>query len=226
MSFTSLFPTNIVFNAADVLICLGAAFLLGLVLSLAYMLSGTYSKSLAVSLVIMPMVIQSIILFVNQNFGAALAVGGIFALMNFRSAAGTAREISAVFCSVAIGITVGMGYVLYAAILTVALGLVIVLLGLTPFGEKAGLDRTLKILIPESLDYTGVFDEPLKAYTRKYSLEIVRTTNMGSMYELYYKVTLKDLRKEKEMMDALRERNGNLPITCAVTMTKGKKEEL
>lgn len=224
MVFSSLFPTNIVFNAGDVLICLGAAFLLGLVLSVAYMFSGTYSKSLAISLVLIPAVIQGIVLFVNQNFGAALTVGGIFALLNFRSATGTAREISAVFCSVAIGISVGMGYVLYAAILTVALSLIMVILGLTPFGEDAGLDRVLKVLIPESLDYTGVFDDAFRTYTRKFHLEIVRTTNMGSMYELIYKVTLKDRRKEKEMMDALRERNGNLPITCAITMPK--KDEL
>ena len=224
MSFSSLFPTNIVFDATDVLICLGASLLLGLLLAVAYMFSGAYSKSMAVSLVLIPAVIQGIILFVNQNFGAALAVGGIFALMNFRSAAGTAREITAVFCSVAIGISVGMGYVVYAAILTVALGLVMVLLGLTRFGEDAGMDRVLKILIPESLDYSGVFDEVFKTYTRKYHLEVVRTTNMGSMYELRYLVTLKDRRKEKAMMDALREKNGNLPITCAITMPK--KDEL
>ncbi len=224
MSFSSLFPTNIVFDAADVMICLGASLLLGLVLAVAYMFSGAYSKSLAISLVLIPAVIQSVILFVNQNFGAALAVGGIFALMNFRSAAGTAREIVAIFCGVAVGISVGMGYVLYAAILTVVLGVVMVLLGLTPFGEDAGLDRVLKILIPESLDYTGVFDDAFKAYTRKHNLELVRTTNMGSMYELHYKVTLKNRRKEKEFMDALRERNGNLPITCAITMPK--KDEL
>ena len=224
MSFSSLFPTNIVFDAADVMICLGASLLLGLVLAVAYMFSGAYSKSLAISLVLIPAVIQSVILFVNQNFGAALAVGGIFALMNFRSAAGTAREIVAIFCGVAVGISVGMGYVLYAAILTVVLGVVMVLLGLTPFGEDAGLDRVLKILIPESLDYTGVFDDAFREYTRKSSLEIVRTTNMGSMYELRYRVTLKDRRKEKAFMDALRERNGNLPITCAITMPK--KDEL
>jgi hypothetical protein len=224
MSFSSLFPTNIVFDAADVLICLGAALLLGLLLTVAYMFSGVYSKSLAISLVLMPAIIQSVILFVNQNFGAALAVGGIFALMNFRSAAGTAREIVAIFCAVAIGISVGMGYVVYAAILTVVLGVVMVILGLTPFGEDAGLDRVLKILIPESLDYTDVFDDAFKAYTRKYNLELVRTTNMGSLYELRYRVTLKDRRKEKAFMDALRERNGNLPITCAITMPK--KDEL
>ena len=134
------------------------------------MFSGAYSKSLAVSLVLMPAIIQSVILFVNQNFGAALAVGGIFALMNFRSAAGTAREIASIFCAVAVGISVGMGYVLYAAILTVVLGAVMVVLGLTPFGEDAGLDRVLKILIPESLDYTGVFDDAFREYTRKSSL--------------------------------------------------------
>ena len=145
-------------------------------------------------------------------------------MMNFRSAAGTAREIVSIFCAVAVGISVGMGYVLYAAILTVVLGAVMVVLGLTPFGEDAGLDRVLKILIPESLDYTGVFDDAFREYTRKSSLEIVRTTNMGSMYELRYRVTLKDRRKEKAFMDALRERNGNLPITCAITMPK--KDEL
>lgn len=224
MSFNSLFPTNVTYDASTVLICLGAAVILGLVLSLAYMWSGTYSKSMAISLVLIPAVIQTVILFVNQNFGAALAIGGAFALLRFRSAPGTAREISAVFCAVAIGISTGMGYVIYAAVITVVLGVVMVVLGLTPFGEDAGLDRNLKILIPESLNYQDALDEVLKKYTRKYHLEMVRTTSMGSLYELRYTVTLKSRREEKAMMDALRERNGNLPITCAGILPK--KDEL
>lgn len=224
MTFESLFTTNLSFDMASTLICLGASLALGLVLSVAYMLSGPYSKSFVVSLVLIPAVVHVVILFVNQNFGAALAVGGTFALLRFRSAPGTAREISAVFCTLAIGITTGMGYVVYAVVITVVLGLVMVLLGLTPFGEDAGMDRALRIVIPESLDYTEVFDDVFREYTRKYHLELVRTTNMGSMYELQYYVTLKDRKKEKAFMDALRERNGNMPITCAQVMPK--KDEL
>ncbi len=224
MNFSSIFGTNISFPLITTLICIGTAVVLGLVLAAAYMLSGPYTKSFAVSVVLIPAVVQTIILFVNENFGVALAVGGTFALLRFRSAPGTAREISALFCAVAMGIAVGMGYLLYAIVITLVFGLLMIVLGLTPFGEDGGHDRTLKILIPESLDYTGVFDDALKKYTRKYTLELVRTTNMGSLYELRYTVTLKDKKKEKEMMDSLRERNGNLPITCAIVMPK--KDEL
>ncbi len=224
MNFTSIFGTAVSYPLTETLLCLGAALLLGLILSVAYMISGPYTKSFAVSLVLIPAVIETIILFVNENFGAALAVGGTFALLRFRSAPGTAREITALFCAVAMGITVGMGYLLYGVIVTVVFALVIILLGITPFGEDGGNDRTLKILIPESLDYTGVFDDIFKKYTRKFSLDLVRTTNMGSLYELRYTVTLKNKKEEKEMMDALRERNGNLPITSATVMPK--KDEL
>ena len=224
MTFESLFATNLSFDMASTLICFGAALLLGLVLSVAYMLSGPFSKSFAVSLVLVPAVVQVVIMFVNQNFGAALAVGGTFALMRFRSAPGTAREIAALFCTMAIGISTGMGYIVYAIVITVILGAVMVLLGLTPFGEDAGLDRSLKILIPESLDHTEVFEDVLRTYTRKYHLELIRTTNMGAMYELRYYVTLKNRKNEKEFVDALRERNGNMPIVCAQVMPK--KDEL
>ena len=224
MTFESLFTTNISFDAASTLVCFGAALLLGLVLAAAYMLSGPFTKSFAVSLVLVPAVVQVVILFVNQNFGAALAVGGTFALMRFRSAPGTAREIAALFCTMAIGITTGMGYIVYAIIVTAVLGFVMVLLGLTPFGEDAGLDRSLKILIPESLANTDVFDDVFRKYTRKHHLELIRTTNMGAMYELRYYITLKNRKNEKEFVDALRERNGNMPIICAQIMPK--KDEL
>ncbi len=224
MNFTSIFSTTVSYPLVETLICLGISLLLGLLLAVAYMLSGPYTKSFAISLVLIPAVVETVILFVNQNFGAALAVGGTFALLRFRSAPGTAREITALFCAVAVGITAGMGFVLYAIIVTVIFALVIVLLGITPFGEDGGNDRTLKILIPESLDYTGVFDDILGEYTRKFNLELVRTTNMGSLYELRYVITLKDKKKEKDMIDRLRERNGNLPITSATVMPK--KDEL
>lgn len=222
--FNSLFATNISFGIRETMVCLGCALLYGLILSVAYMLSGAYTKSFAGALVLFPAVIQTVILFTNQSFGAALAVGGAFALMNFRSAPGSGRDMAAVFCSLAIGVTVGMGYVLYGAALTIVLALVMLVLGLTPFGEDAGLGRQLKILIPESLDYTGMFDDIFATYTRKATLQLVRTTNMGSMFEVRYHVVLKDRNKEKEFLDALRTRNGNLPITCAIVMPR--KEEL
>lgn len=223
MNFQSPF-TPIEFAMTDTLMCLGAALALGLILSFAYMISGPSSKSFAISLVLVPAVVQVVILFVNQNFGAALAVGGAFTLMRFRSAPGTAREISALFCTVAIGITTGMGFLLFAIIVTVVLALVMIILGLTPFGEDSGMDRALRILIPESLDHTTVFEDVFRVYTRKHHLELIRTTNMGSLYELRYYVTLKNKKEEKAFMDALRERNGNMPITCAQIMPK--KDEL
>lgn len=205
------------------LVCLGAALVLGVVIALIYMRNNTYSKSFVVTLALLPAIVQTVILLVNGNLGVGVAVMGTFSLVRFRSIPGSASEILAVFFAMAVGLATGMGFVMYAVVFTVIVGVVMFLYNHTGFGEGNGLRRTLKVVIPEDLDYAGIFDDLFAEYTRKATLERVHSTNLGSLFELRYTITLKDAAKEKELIDRIRERNGNLNITCS-RMAAGKEE--
>jgi uncharacterized membrane protein YhiD involved in acid resistance len=139
---------------------------------------------------------------------------GAFSLVRFRSVAGSAREIMAIFLSMALGIATGMGYLGMAAIALGVIALVQILLVMTPYGEKGSGTKELKVTIPESLDYSGIFDDLFQKYAKKIELVTVKTTNMGSLYELRYHVNLRDPSQEKSFIDDLRCRNGNLSISC------------
>jgi uncharacterized membrane protein YhiD involved in acid resistance len=196
------------------LLCTAASIALGLLASLVYMFRNTYTKSFVITIVLMPVIVQMVIMLVNGNVGTGVAVMGAFSLVRFRSVAGSAREITAIFLSMALGIATGMGYLGMAAIAIVVIGLVQMVLVLTPYGEKGGGTKELKITIPESLDYSGIFDDLFEKYVRKIDLVTVKTTNMGSLYELRYHVNLRDKTQEKAFIDDLRCRNGNLNISC------------
>lgn len=197
------------------LICLGASLVLGVIIALVYMYRSTYSKSFVITLALLPAMVQTVILLVNGNLGVGVAVMGAFSLVRFRSIPGSASEITAIFFAMAVGLACGMGYVVYGVMLTLIMGAVIIFYNTVKFGEGSKDSRNLKIIIPEDLDYTEIFEDVLKEYTKKYSLEKVRTTNLGSLFELKYTVILKDVKKEKELIDRIRERNGNLNITCS-----------
>ena len=197
------------------LVCLGASLALGVVIALMYMRSNTYSKSFVVTLALLPAIVQTVILLVNGNLGVGVAVMGTFSLVRFRSIPGSASEILAVFFAMAVGLATGMGFVLYAVVFTLIIGAVMFLYNHTGFGEGNGLRRTLKVVIPEDLDYAGIFDDLFAQYTRKATLERVQSTNLGSLFELRYTITLKDAAKEKELLDRIRERNGNLNIVIS-----------
>lgn len=205
------------------LVCLVASLVLGVVIALIYMRNNTYSKSFVVTLALLPAIVQTVILLVNGNLGVGVAVMGTFSLVRFRSIPGSASEILAVFFAMAVGLATGMGFVLYAVVFTLIIGVVMFLYNHTSFGEGSGLRRTLKVVIPEDLDYAGIFDDLFAQYTRKATLERVHSTNLGSLFELRYTITLKDAAKEKELLDRIRERNGNLNITCG-RMAAGKEE--
>lgn len=205
------------------LVCLVASLVLGVVIALIYMRNNTYSKSFVVTLALLPAIVQTVILLVNGNLGVGVAVMGTFSLVRFRSIPGSASEILAVFFAMAVGLATGMGFVLYAVVFTLIIGVVMFLYNHTGFGEGSGLRRTLKVVIPEDLDYAGIFDDLFAQYTRKATLERVHSTNLGSLFELRYTITLKDAAKEKELLDRIRERNGNLNITCG-RMAAGKEE--
>jgi uncharacterized membrane protein YhiD involved in acid resistance len=162
----------------------------------------------------LPVVVQLVITLVNGNLGAGVAVAGTFSLVRFRSAPGTAKEIIMIFLAMAIGLATGMGYALLAVIFFVISALFLLVLTLSNFGAGKENERELKITIAESLDYEGLFDDLLDKYTSSYELDKVKTSNMGTLYELQYRVVLKDDGVPKEFMDALRCRNGNLNISC------------
>ena len=193
-----------VITPSGLLICTLASLILGLLSAVLYMFRNTYTKGFVTALVLLPAIVQMVITLVNGNLGTGVAVMGAFSLVRFRSAPGGAREICAIFLAMALGLATGMGYI----------GLAQVLLTITSFGECSAGEKELKITIPESLDYNGVFDDLFGIYTRSCELVRVRTTNMGSLYELQYHITLRDQAEEKEFIDALRCRNGNLGITC------------
>ena len=155
-----------------------------------------------------------IIMLVNGNIGAGVAVAGTFSLVRFRSAPGTAREIGSIFLAMAIGLATGMGYVALAALFFIIMAAVLLFLSAMDFGQPEMSERILKITIPENLDYEGLFDDLFEEYTKNCSLEKIRTSNMGTLYELQYHITLKGSRVPKEFLDALRCRNGNLNIVC------------
>ena len=198
----------------DALILLFISVLAGFLVALTAMLTGCCSKQFAVSLVVLPAIVQTVIMMVNGNLGVGVAVLGAFSLIRFRSVPGSSREIILIFLAMAAGLINGMGFWTYSLLCTALVSGIVLILWKTPFGERPLREKTLKITVPEDLDYTGIFDGILETYTRAASLESVKTTNMGSMFELRYFVVLKDPNKEKEMLDALRCRNGNLTIVC------------
>lgn len=196
------------------LICTGVSLLLGVGTALVAGYRSRSTQSLAVTLAILPAVVQAVIMLVNGSIGAGIAVAGAFSLVRFRSAPGTAREIAAIFLAMAIGLATGMGYVGLAALLFLILAGAMLALTVLRFGQKEDAGRILKITIPEDLDYDGLFDDLFERYTTAHTLEKVKTTNMGTLYELRYRITLRQEPVPKVFLDELRCRNGNLNITC------------
>ena len=202
------------------LICTAASLILGLLTALVCMYRQRCSRGFAVTLAILPAMVQMVILLVNGNIGAGVAVAGAFSLVRFRSVPGTAREIGAIFLAMAIGLATGMGYVALAAIFFVIVAAALLALTAMSFGDCSPRERLLKITIPEDLDYDGLFDDIFRQYTSSHTLERVKTTNMGTLYELQYHITLKEAQVPKAFLDALRCRNGNLNILCSREMLK------
>lgn len=217
--FRGLFDTDMttVIQVSDFLLCIGCALLIGLILAAGYMYRSRCTKSFVMTLALLPTVVCVVIMMVNGNVGTGVAVAGAFSLVRFRSVPGTAREITMLFLAMGAGLIAGMGYLAFAILFTVIMCLLTVLCNRLDFGTRrsAALYKTMNITIPEDLDYSGVFEDILKEYTRSYDLIRVKTTNMGSMFRLTYDLVLLDPSREKEMIDKLRCRNGNLEITVS-----------
>ena len=203
-------------------ICTAVSLILGIAVAALsmYKSKSKYSQSYILTLAILPALVQIVIMMVNGNIGAGVAVAGAFGLIRFRSAPGTAKEIGMVFLTTAIGLATGMGYVAIAAVFFVIIAAFTLALTAIRFGAGASDERELKITIPENLDYDGLFDDLFQKYTRSADLDRVKTTNMGTLYELSYKITLRDGVSTKQFLDELRERNGNLNIVCGKPVEK------
>lgn len=212
------------FTVAQFLIAVGVSLVLGFVVSLYYMYKSQHTKSLAVSLVLIPAIEAVVIMMVNGSLGAGIAVAGSFALIRFRSVKGSAKELTCIFLSMAAGIVCGTGYVAIAAVFTFLLLLVAYILTTLGFGRDGVNNKYLKITIPESLNYDDAFDGVLDKYTSNHELISVKTLNLGSLYRVEYDVNVKDLKLVKNMIDELRTINGNLEIMCG--SKAGEKEEL
>ena len=223
--FGGLFDTDLttVISVTDFLLCLGCSLVLGLVMAFAYMYRTRYTKSFVITLALLPAVVCVVIMLVNGNVGTGVAVAGAFSLVRFRSVPGTAKEICTLFLAMGAGLIAGMGYLGFAVLFTVIMCVIFALYNCLDFGAKknAATFKTFNITIPEDLDYTGVFDDIFAEFTRSHDLIRVKTTNMGSMFKLTYNVELTDATREKEMIDKLRCRNGNLEIAVSKQETVG-----
>lgn len=223
--FKGIFDSEFVsvINLSDFLLCIGVSLLLGVLLAFAFSFKARFTKSFVSTLALLPAIVCVVIMMVNGNIGAGVAVAGAFSLVRFRSAPGTAREITAIFLAMGTGLICGMGYLGYAALFTLIMGVVFALYNVFDFGynRRGTVNKSIRITIPEDLDYTNVFDDLFKEYTKKHELVIVKSTNMGSMFRLTYNVTLRDASREKEFIDKLRERNGNLEIMVSREESQG-----
>ncbi len=217
--FRGLFDSDltVVISLADFLLCLGFSLVLGLVMALVYMYRSRYTKSFVVTLALLPAVVCVVIMMVNGNVGTGVAVAGAFSLVRFRSVPGTAKEICTLFLAMGAGLIAGMGYLGFATVFTLVMCVAFLVYNRLDFGSRknAALYKTFTITIPEDLDYSHVFEDIFSAYATDANLVRVKTTNMGSMFRLTYNVTLRDADHEKEMIDKLRCRNGNLEISVS-----------
>ena len=196
------------------LLCTAVSLVLGISLAFVASYKQKTSSTFAIMLALLPAVVQLVIMLVNGNVGTGVAVAGAFSLVRFRSAPGNAREIGVIFLAMALGLATGMGLLGLAVLSFVLLSAVLLCLTAIGFGETKTSNRVLKITIPENLDYDGLFDDIFAEYTQSCTLNRVKTSNMGTLYELEYAVILPGETVPKAFLDALRCRNGNLNITC------------
>lgn len=201
------------------MLSVGTAIILGLIIGIVYMYlckKEGYGKNFIIGLVILPVIVSVVILLIGSNVARAFSMAGAFALVRFRSAPGNAKDIAIVFFAMASGLACGLGYVLFAAVFVVVLLLLLVLLNFIHFADHSSENRQLKITIPENLNFNHIFDDLLDKYTTKSQLIKVKTTNMGTMYELTYNVHMKKEADEKTFIDELRMRNGNFNIILGI----------
>ena len=207
--------TNSDLTVTNLLICSVVSLILGFVIAIVHKSTGRYSKNFLITLTVIPILVQTIIFMTSGKIGTSIAIVGAFGLVRFRSLPGTSKEIMSIFYAMTIGLAIGMGAILFAVIMTILVGLVIVILSKSKFGESNNKEKLLKITIPEDMDFESVFDDIFKKYLNSYKLENIKTTNMGSLFELTYVINEKNNINEKMFIDEVRTRNGNLKINLS-----------
>ncbi|SNT27553.1 protein of unknown function [Anaerovirgula multivorans] len=221
--FESLFNTTSVHTSIPLItamLTIVVAFLLGGIISLTYMRTcekNGYSQNFSLTLVLIPMVIAIIILLIGSNVARAFSLAGAFSIIRFRSAPGDPKDIAYVLFAMAAGLACGVEFYGYAVLFTTILCLIMLILNFFNFGRKNFSQRLIKITVPEDLDFEGAFDEVFEKFTDSYQLIKVKTIDLGSLYQLVYTITMDYKTNQKELLDALRCRNGNLNITLALS---------
>ena len=215
--FLGVFNNSIepIISLNNFLLCIGVSLAIGLFLALTYTYKTQYTKSFVVTLATLPTVVCVVIMMVNGNLGTGVAVAGTFSLIRFRSLPGTAKELGAIFLAMGAGLMTGMGYLGYGVLFILILCTISTLYSMSPIGEPKDTERTMQITIPEDLNYAHIFEDIFSTYTKECNLLKIKTRNMGSLFKLTYHVILKSEEKEKEFIDEIRCRNGNLEITMA-----------
>ena len=202
-----------------------SAVILGVIVTVIYYKTqddATYQRSMAVTLLMLPVILSVIILFVGSNIARAFSLAGTLSIIRFRSAPGDPKDIGFIFFDIAAGLACGVGLYAYGFMFVIILGILLVIVEKGRFFEKKYIQKTLKITIPENLNYEGAFDDILQKYTKKYSLMKIKTTDLGSLFELNYHVTMEEGQNEQEFLNELRVRNGNLNIILAIAPKAAK----
>ena len=214
--------TSILSNSASyityeqIALCFFGALLCGFVIALAYHMLADMSRSFALTLTLLPAIVMMVILMVNGNLGVGVAVAGSFSLVRFRSQPGKASDIAVIFLAMGAGLACGTGYITFAMVMTLLCIGAAVLLARLPLFSSPSSQRYLMVQVPEDLSYADAFDDLFAKYTSKAELMEVRTTHMGMLNELQYRIDLKDPEKEQALINELRTRNGNLTIRCTI----------
>ncbi len=208
-------------TASGFFICLLSALICGIITAFGASFKTQTTKSFLVSLILLPMIVSTVITMVNGNIGTGVAVMGAFSLVRFRSVPGKAKDIAAIFLSMTAGLACAGGFVAIALLFTVIVCAVMIILSFIPFGDDKTL--LLQITVPESLNFSDAFEDIFKEYANKHRLTQTKTSNMGSLFKLTYKIELKDRAKTKEFIDKLRCRNGNLEISVSENPEGGEE---
>lgn len=207
--------TTITLETSGAIMCMTAAIIAGLLIGLVYIIitkGKDRSSNFALSLVILPIAVAVVIMLVGGNVARAFSMAGVFTLVRFRSVPGDSKDLIFVFYCMTVGLALGLGYIVFGGIITIIIGLLLVVLTKIGFGATILRDKKLRITIPEDMNYQSAFEDLLDKYTRWHNIEKVKTTNLGTLYELTYNVMMKENVSEKEFIDELRCRNGNLNI--------------
>ncbi|ECF8727430.1 DUF4956 domain-containing protein [Paenibacillus sp. UMB7766-LJ446] len=216
---SALTDTTLTFSNA--IVTIGLAIIMGAIISLTYMKTNqsTYSQSFTLTMVVLPVIVAIIILLIGSNIARAFSLAGAFSIIRFRSAPGDPKDIAYVLFTMASGLACGVGAFGYAVLFTIILCVLMFVLSRFNFGAKKSQQKTLKVTIPENLSYEEALDEVFHKFNVVHELKKIRTTELGSLYELVYNVNIHESVNQKEFLDMIRTRNGNLDISLTMSPT-------